>query len=291
MPGLTCVNILGHLYMMAQGKKLPTQDGWVQPQGDVPSRHYDGCMSILDKIAIPKEFPPIFTPQNANKYHQECCDKVGKALKDFHDAMTSAVSYAVMQWKTQAKYKDLKVNALTALGTPGCLDGPELESYIKNAPSAASMTKDNEKKWRDAVAKGVSKCFKDYQGQVMVPGLPWFPAFVAWPGPMAPPMPCVPVPHIATPSPMMTNVALFTQMKSAMVDALSDKSDDPDKHHEMVFGGIATVLALAFTLWMPMQMVQLVMGKGQVPSFAPPFVPVGPVVMGDNLAIPGHLIA
>jgi hypothetical protein len=31
------------------------------------------------------------------------------------------------------------------------------------------------------------------------------------------------------------------------------------------------------------------MGKGQIPTFAPPYVPVGPVVGGDVLSIPGHL--
>ena len=36
---------------------------------------------------------------------------------------------------------------------------------------------------------------------------------------------------------------------------------------------------------------QRVLGKGPVPSFAPPYVPVGPVVGGDNIAVPGHLLA
>ncbi|MNC88664.1 hypothetical protein D3C83_45030 [compost metagenome] len=34
-----------------------------------------------------------------------------------------------------------------------------------------------------------------------------------------------------------------------------------------------------------------VMGKGPVPSFAPPYVPVAPVVMGENLSTPGRTIA
>jgi hypothetical protein len=38
-----------------------------------------------------------------------------------------------------------------------------------------------------------------------------------------------------------------------------------------------------------MQQVNLVMGMGPIPTFAPPFVPVGPVVGGSTL--PGvHLI-
>ena len=76
---------------------------------------------------------------------------------------------------------------------------PELESDIKNAPMVASFD-GNKKKHRDAVAKGVSKCYKDWQDQVTVPGLPWYPAFAAFPGPMAPPMPNIPVPLIACPS-------------------------------------------------------------------------------------------
>ena len=39
----------------------------------------------------------------------------------------------------------------------------------------------------------------------------------------------------------------------------------------------------------PQQQVMLVLGKGPIPTFAPPFVPVGPVVSGDNIAAPGHL--
>jgi hypothetical protein len=49
------------------------------------------------------------------------------------------------------------------------------------------------------------------------------------------------------------------------------------------------VLAVAFMVWLPMQMVMNVLGNGPVPGYAPPFVPVGPVVGGDNLAIPGSL--
>ncbi len=32
-------------------------------------------------------------------------------------------------------------------------------------------------------------------------------------------------------------------------------------------------------------------GRGPVPMYAPPYVPVGPVVMGDNLSVPGHVVA
>jgi hypothetical protein len=44
-------------------------------------------------------------------------------------------------------------------------------------------------------------------------------------------------------------------------------------------------------MWLPQQQVMLVMGKGPIPTFAPPFVPVGPVMGGDNIAVPGHLMS
>ncbi len=184
------------------------------------------------------------------------------------------------------------INGPTVMGQPGCLDGPELEGLIKQFPGAAMMT-GNEGKYRDAVAAGVSKCFKNWQGQVMVPGLPLYPAFVAFPGPMAPPMPNIPVPLIACPSAMMSQIVAPSQMATEMGNALDGgiKNDDKDKQYEALFDAIATVASLAFLMWLPQQMKMLVLGKGPIPTFAPPFVPVGPVVMGDNIAAPGHVIA
>jgi hypothetical protein len=233
---------------------------------------------------MPSEIP--------NKYHQETCDKIGKEFKEFHDTMLDAIGFAHNLWKLQAKFKDLKVNALTALGTPGCLDGPELEGLIKQAPQVAAWT-GNKAKHRDAVAKGVSQCFKKWQDKVMVPGLPWYPAFVAFPGPMAPPMPNIPVPLIMCPSPMMTEICMPSSMAKAMDDALDGglKDKDKTKQYAALHDGIATVLSIGFLIWLASQQVMMVMGKGQIPTFAPPFVPVGPVVMGDNLPVPGHLMA
>ena len=82
-------------------------------------------------------------------------------------------------------------------------------------------------------------------------------------------------------------------MKTEMINALDSglKNKDPDKHYEGLFEAIATVLSLAFLMWLPQQQVMLVLGKGQIPTFAPPFVPVGPVVGGDVISMPGHLMA
>jgi hypothetical protein len=289
MPPMSFIKPVGWAKFLSHGLKLPVK--WKNPSGDPAAKHYDKAIRPEEKVAVPKLIPPFFMPHNMNKFHQQSCDDVGKIYKDIHDGMLDAIGFAHNLWKLQAKFKDIKIMAVSAIGTPGCLDGPELESNIKNAPMVASWT-EGKGKHRDAIAKGVSKCFKDWQGMVTVPGLPWYPAFAAFPGPMAPPMPNVPTPLIACPSAQMAAMTPMT-LKSEMDSALDGgiKNDDPEKHFEALHDAIATVLAAAFLLWLPSQMVIGVMGKGPIPTFAPPYVPVGPVVMGDVLPIPGHLAA
>jgi hypothetical protein len=293
MPGISPIKILGNLKFLGNQLKLPTAKASGDATGWSEKYFKDRDRESDEMTGVPQTIPPWFMPQKPGyKYHQKSCDKVGADFKEFHDAMIDAVQFSHTMWKLQAKFKDLKVMSLFAIGAPGCLDGPELESNIKNAPQCAAFT-GNKAKHRDAVAKGVSQCFKKWQDKVMVPGLPWYPAFVAFPGPMAPPMPNIPVPLIMCPSAMMAEIVSPSSMTSAMDDALDGglKEKDPEKHYHALHDAIATVLSLAFLMWLPSQMVMLVLGKGPIPSFAPPIMPVGPVVGGDNVAAPGHLMA
>lgn len=288
MPPVQFMKPLGGVKFLSHNLKLPAQ--FKAASGDPAKDHYDRCWKEGDKVAVPQLIPPWFKPaEQNNKYYQDSCDKIGQDFKDFHDAMIDAIGFAHNMWKLQAKFQNIQVMAVSAIGSPGCLDGPELESNIKNAPMVAAFT-GNKAKHRDAVAKGVSKCFKDWQGQVTVPGLPWYPAFAAFPGPMAPPMPNVPTPMIACVSAKITSITMPNDMKSAMDDALDGglKDKDPEKQYEALHDAIATVCAAGFAIWVAAQ-TQIVMGKGPIPTFAPPYVPVGPVVGGDVLSIPGHL--
>src|SRR3954465_5348693 len=293
MPGISPIKFLGNVKFLANGLKLPTRKASGDAKGWAEKYFRDRDPEQGEMAGVPQQIPPWFMPQKPGyKYQQKSCDEIGKAFKEFHDAMIDAVQFAHQMWKLQAKFQNLTIMAVSAIGTPGCLDGPELESLIKQAPSCAAFT-GNKAKHRDAVAKGGPKAFKNWQDQVTVPGLPWDPAFAAFPGPMAPPMPNIPMPLITCVSAKMTDIAMPDTMTTEMDDGLDGglKDKDPEKHYHALHDAIATVLALAFLMWLPSQQVMLVMGKGPIPTFAPPFVPVGPVVGGDNLAIPGHLMA
>ena len=287
MPSLSVpMNPICDMTFVAQMKKLPLD--WKQPSGDPDSGHYQDSCSPSEHMGIPTP-ACYFWAQSTNQYHIDSCNEVGGKFKDFCHAMLDAFKNAVDMWRLLAKFKDLKVNAVTALGTPGCLDGPKLESNIKMLANATVASwGDNISDWVDAVAKGLSDNWDEWRSKVMVPGLPWYPAFAAFPGPMAPPMPNVPTPLIAGPSAGMAKMTP-TMLKNAMADNFS--LDDPDDQFGAMATSVGTAVATAFLAWLPSQQVMLVLGKGPIPTFAPPYVPVGPVVMGDNIPIPGHLAA
>ncbi len=260
---------------------LPTD--WKQPTGDPKGKQYVNAFP-LSELVRPFSASWLFTPATPNKYHVDAAQKSHNDFTKYIDGICDAICKAWDMWRLQAKFQNLKVMAVVAIGTPGCLKGPKLESLIMmSAPKASKAELDYSK----AIAKHVSKAFAQWQDNVMVPGLPWYPAFAAFPGPQAPPMPNIPMPQITCPSSGMAEMTP-AKLKKGMCDALGDSKA---MHHKELFDAIAKGLSIVFLQWLAMQQVMNVLGKGPIPTFAPPFVPVGPVLAGDNIAIPGHLAA
>lgn len=207
---------------------------------------------------------------NASKHNARYVEKACKAI-----------SGAVGTWQPLAMFAGLKINSVTAIGTPGCLRGPSLEPFII---SACPLGTDWERKMSKAVAAGVSEAWEGYIHSVTVPGMPWYPSFAAVPAPMAPPTPNVPSPLITLPQQSAKRV------QSAAEDAITRKAKSLSGA-ELIAKAIAAGLGMALPIWVGSVVIRNVLGKGPVPAFAPPYVPVGPVVMGDNLPVPGHLAA
>ena len=263
----------------AHGIILPVD--WKQPTGDPDGKQY---ISAFKPSELARPFSPnwLFTPATPNKFHVDTAKKLHGQFDKYIDGICDAICTGINQWRAQAKFKNLKIMSVSAIGTPGCLDGPNLTNLIKPTAPKSTLA---EKKFSDAIAKHVGDAWKKWQGKVTVPGLPWYPAFAAFPGPTAPPMPNIPMPLITCPSAMMAEMTPM-KLKKGMEKALNDKEA---AHHKELFDSIGTGLSSVFLMWLPMQMIMNVMGKGPIPTFAPPYVPVGPVVAGDNIAVPGHL--
>jgi len=232
----------------------------------VPSAYNTAAISQLDKEA---QIKALATDANREK-------------------LLSAVKYGVDMWRLQAHFGSISIMGQTALGNPGCLTGPELKPWIMQAPGIYNAT-GYFKSLANAIAEAVASNFKQWLDFVTVPGLPWYPLFSAFPGPFAPPMPNIPMPLITCVSQHQNKLMSPTQIESAIKTALP--AEFLLSEMDLFYFPLSVHIANHFTTWLCSQQVMMVMGMGPVPTFNPPYVPVGAVVNGYIIPSPGHLAA
>jgi len=296
MPNVSFIKVLADMMVASKQHKMPPKDSWQAPSDKESKDNYKkGVGDSNWGMGYPAAdgVMTYFATQDMNKIHKEIADKMTKNYKDLISTLIDAVQFGFNMYKMLLGFQNLKINGPVAVGSKGCLKANgQFKNFYDMAPMHAKfMSYKNYPKWKDAVGKGVDKCLKNYVDGVTVPGFPWYPAFAAFPGPVAPPMPNVTWPLIACPSTGLADITTPNKLKKAMLDefdsGLADKIND--KFHETVMEAIATALSTGFLIWVSSSMINLVMGTGQIPTFNPPWVPVGPVVNGQNL--PGmHLL-
>ena len=188
------------------------------------------------------------------------------------------------QWKLQVFFQNVTINGPTAVGTPGCLKGPDLGPLIRSY----MLTNGAPEKVADIFANSVAGAWKAWQDSVMIPGLPWYPAFAAYPGPQAPPMPNVATPLIALVASRQVELTSVERLAARIFEqfrgtTVSPEARDAIQHFSQLF-------STRFLNWIVSAQVMNVMGQGPVPSFAPPVVPTGPVVAGSVIPAPGVVL-
>ena len=234
--------------------------------------------SAGSSTGTPMPFPPaLFRAASNSKADVDNQKSAHDLYSALFDGILDAIELGFNLYRQSAGLVDVQIQAMTAMG--GRLQGPALDGLIARAPSVAGWVG-----WkaavRDAAAKGMERQWSALAESVSVPGLPWYPSFVAFPGPMAPPTPNIPAPFMALPHDLMATSV--QNLKAAMCSALHGSM----AYHAEFFDSLATGLQLPLQMWKAMQMVAMVMGRGPVPTFAPPFVPVGPVAGGSILPGP-----
>ncbi|MDT8284548.1 MAG: hypothetical protein RQ767_03405 [Thermovirgaceae bacterium] len=185
------------------------------------------------------------------------------------------------RWRLQATIQNVTINGSTANGPPGCLQGPDLGPAIRSH----LLSSDVPLEVADIFANGIGGAWKAWQDSVTIPGLPWYPVFAAWAGPAAPRTPNVPTSLIALVSSSQSELTSQGRLAARIFEQFQGAPIPAETRGEIErFSGQA---ALKFQSWMAGCMVQRVMGQGPVPTFAPPAVPVGPVVGGSVISSPG----
>jgi hypothetical protein len=221
----------------------------------------------------------LFIPASNSDFDLAVKRQMDAVHSNYLNGITAAIKTAFDLWRTQAFFKDIKITGPTASG--GSLEGPDLTPLIL---SFAPVQSPLHVTCSTGIASAIGAAWMKTQRSVRVPGLPWYPSFAAFPGPMAPPTPNIPSPFIA----------LSQDQSATMVASLANPKGNKRKNNldfsPEIFASVAVWFSSAIQMWKAAQMVTNVLGKGPVPTFAPPYVPVGPVVLGDNIPTPGHLM-
>jgi hypothetical protein len=267
---------LARLQFSSNSLKMP--DSWSQPSGDPAGKHYGDAFQPSEKSSSPDTTaPPLFTPASLNKYHTDTQKKINEVIGKYLDGICTAICSAWSQWQSAATLVGVIVNAVTATG--GNVVGPPFGPLIL---SSAPMASPQEMKYSNAIANTIGTSWLSYTLGIKVKGMPWYPAFAAFPGPMAPPMPNVPCPVIALSS--AASAVGASAMKGQMIGALGDPKA---QWHKEIFDAVCSAFEKCHTIWEASTMVTNVLGTGPIPTFAPPYVPVGPVVGGTANMTPG----
>lgn len=272
-PQASAMQQLARLKFTSFSLKVPSN--WQDPTGDAAD-HYGRAFKPDEKASSPG-MPPLVQPASLNKYHTDTQKMHIAKIGAFIDGTCSAICSAWSQWQTAATMVGIVINAVTATG--GQIVGPPWTPLIlASAPKASPM----EMKYSNVIAQVIGTAWLSFTATVKVTGMPWYPAFAAVPSPVAPPAPNVPCPFAAlTQVPMSISCNV---MKMQMVGQLGDPNAP---FHKELFESICDAFEKTYNLWKVSTMVTNVLGTGPVPTFAPPYVPVGPVVGGVGTMTPG----
>jgi hypothetical protein len=272
-PQASMMQNLAKLKFQSFAIKLPTN--WQQPPPGRPADQYRKAFKPDELASVPT--PGLFLPASVNKYHCDTARKISGDFSDFIDGICSAICSAWSQWQSLASMTGILINAVSA--SLGQVVGPPLMPLIL---ASAPKTTPQQLKYSMAIANAISNGWLSYTATIKIPGLPLYPAFAAFPGPVAPPMPNVPVPVIA-----LTQVTVPVSMQLLKMQMIGNLGDPMAVHHQQLFESIADAFEKCFQLWQTTTMVTNVLGTGPIPTFAPPFVPAGPVLGGIGNMLPG----
>ncbi len=232
--------------------------------------------------AIPTPVPPGLVQAASNdKRDVDLQTSANNEYGAFIDQMSQAIVQAVDLWRQTVYLEGVVINGVTATG--GALKGPALADLLTpHAPRVGLFGK--AQTHATALVNAIGQGWHQAVGMVTVPGMPWYPTFAVFPGPMVPPTPNVPFPLVS----LRFSLA-FLNSNLLKTQALQRIQGGAVFAADELFTAICVGLESALEVWIPAQMVTNVLGTGPVPTFAPPYVPVGPVVGGYVLPNPGIL--
>jgi len=243
-----------------------------------PGKQYPDAFSEDEKVVAPNAPMNLFREESLNKYHVKSAKVLGEQFDQFIESTCAAICDGIDKWMKLVTVSNVVINGPIGTLIPGCVLGPPLSPLIL---ATAPKNTPQELKYSNAIANAFGSLWQPWH--MGLSGILSYPTFAAFPGPMAPPTPNVPIPLITFTSAGETGLSPGS-LKSMMEANLAE----PDALHSSdLFDAISQAFNTVFQLFKTSTLIQNVQGTGPIPTFAPPFVPVGPVLAGTVLPVPG----
>lgn len=266
---------LAKVNFISKNIKIPTE--WQNPGEQFPR-----AFSLTELFVPPNPPTNLFIEATLNKYHVDAAKTIGEAFAKFIEGICGAICEAIDKWMKLTTITGVIINGPVGMVTPGAVKGPPLTPLIM---ASAPKERPQELKYSQAIATAFGNLWQSWHlgcsGTLMYP-----PTFAACPSPVHPPTPNLPLPLIALSSPGESGLSPNT-LKSTMESNLGDAKA---LHAKELFEAIAKAFNTVFQIFKASTLIQNVLGTGPVPTYAPPFVPVGPVVGGVGNSPPGCLV-
>jgi hypothetical protein len=191
----------------------------------------------------------------------------------------------VNQWVAAAMVQGGKVNGPTAFLPPGSLSSPMKIEALMLPPLLGGRVPPEIAR---VLALTLSSAWEDWARLCTFTLPSAFPTFAAFPGPVAPPTPMIPIPLAAAAG--AGEAMLKAPLVAAkLVSALKQSAGKATGSLDAAMKTLASWIESSYNDWKSATVLSGLIGQGPVPTFAPPYVPVGPVVMGTVMGLPGKL--
>ncbi|HEY3742092.1 MAG TPA: hypothetical protein VGL53_19705 [Bryobacteraceae bacterium] len=193
-----------------------------------------------------------------------------------------AFRIAVNEWIGKARIEGGKVSGPTAVLTPGTLSSEtNIEARMLQILSNAQVPRNVAAAFSAPLAAAWNEWAAGFQ--IQLPKA--YPAFAAFPGHFAPPTPAAVAPTLSKGS-STGEVALKAPFLASRLNAaLSIYKVRGDSSSDKAVAALTTWVEASFTEWKNLVAIVGVLGTGPAPTYAPPYVPVAPVVGGQNVSL------
>lgn len=185
----------------------------------------------------------------------------------------------VQLWTLQAKFTAGFINGPCLTIPPGCLEGPNFEASIVSEMKARGAPEEIAQAFAAPVWLGWRKWSLTFN----IPSIPAFPIFAAFPGPYAPSTPALPILLSAASS--NRDLLRAESLEAQILVRLGKWGKDPDARKAVE--RFTQWFDERFTLAVATSWISNLHGQGPVPTFAPPYILVGPVIQGQLTSTPG----